>query len=79
VHVSASIISFGGMTIVTVILLAFLAVLFLGLIGFQLLGYRFGARRRAAGRANFAEGTSAVETSLFALLGLLIAFSISGG
>jgi hypothetical protein len=79
VHVSASIISFGAMTIVTVIFLAFLVVLFLGLIGFQLLGYRFGARRRAAGRANFAEGTSAIETSLFALLGLLIAFSISGG
>ncbi len=67
------------MTIVTVIFLAFLAVLFLGLIGFQLLGYRFGARRRAAGRVGFGEGTSAIETSLFALLGLLIAFSISGG
>jgi hypothetical protein len=67
------------MTIVTVIFLAFLAVLFSGLMGFQLLGYRFGARRRAAGRVGFGEGTSAIETSLFALLGLLIAFSISGG
>jgi len=67
------------MTIVTVILLVFLAVLFLGMVGLQLLGYHFGARRRATGWLGFGEGTSAVETSLFALLGLLIAFSISGG
>jgi hypothetical protein len=67
------------MTIVTATFLAFLLVLFLALIGLQLLGYRFGARRRARGWVGFGEGTSAIETSLFALLGLLIAFSISGG
>ncbi len=67
------------MTIVTAIFLVFLLVLFLCLVGSQLLGYRFGARRHAGGRVGFGEGTSAIETSLFALLGLLIAFSISGG
>ena len=67
------------MSIVTAMFLAFLVVLFLGLIGLQLLGYHFGARRRAGGWVGFGEGTSAVETSLFALLGLLSAFSISGG
>ena len=58
-----------------------LLVLFVGLVGFQLLGHHFGLQWRARARSGdgLRGGTSAVEASLFALLGLLIAFTISGG
>ena len=69
------------MTIVTLIFLALLVALFLAMVGCELLGYHLGRRRRAQGWIGFGEGTSAIETSLFALLGLLMftGFSISGG
>jgi hypothetical protein len=63
----------------TAIFLAFLVLLFLGAVGCQLLGYRLGTGWRNRGNDRIGEGASAVEGSLFALLGLLIAFTISGG
>lgn len=69
------------MSVVTAIFFMGLLVLFVGFVGFQLLGHHFGVKWRARARwgDGFGEGTSAVEASLFALLGLLIAFTISGG
>jgi len=61
------------------IFLAVLLLLFVGAVACQLLGHRFGARRLERGEAARGEGTSAIEASLFALLGLLIAFEVSGG
>jgi uncharacterized membrane protein YeiB len=66
-------------TVATAIFLAFLVVVFLFSVGFQILGHHVGARWRAHGRGGYSESTSAIQTSLFALLGLLIAFTISGG
>jgi hypothetical protein len=63
----------------TAIFLMVLLVLFVGLVGFQLLGHHVGVQWRARSGDGFREGTSAVEASLFALLGLLIAFTVSGG
>ena len=59
--------------------LVFLLLLFAGLIGCQLLGYRVAHGRRTRGVSALGEGTTAVTGSLFALLGLLIAFAIAGG
>ncbi|HEY7376418.1 MAG TPA: DUF4239 domain-containing protein [Polyangia bacterium] len=59
--------------------LVFLLLLFAGMVGCQLLGYRVAHERRARGVPPLGDGTTAVTGSLFALLGLLIAFSISGG
>jgi hypothetical protein len=56
---------------------AVLAVLFLGMIGMQLLGWHFGARRLARGLGG-QEGTGTIDGALFALLGLLVAFTLSG-
>jgi hypothetical protein len=58
--------------------LATLVVVFVGMVGFQLLGHRVGARRLEGGPGGFGEGTTAVEGSLYALLGLLVAFTFSG-
>jgi hypothetical protein len=63
----------------TAIFLGFLMVIFLSSIGFQLLGHHAGMRWRARGLSGDTEATSAIQASLFGLLGLLIAFSISGG
>lgn len=63
----------------TLIFLGFLVVVFLSSIGFQLLGHHAGQRWRTRGVAGYIDATSAIQASLFALLGLLIAFSISGG
>src|SRR5262245_35211929 len=63
----------------TTIFLLFLVVLFGGIVGCQLLGHRIGAGQRARGRGTFGEGTTAVQGSVFALLGLLVAFTIAGG
>jgi len=60
-------------------LFVFLALLFAGIVGCQLLGHRIGRARRARGVPGFGEGSTAVQGSLFALLGLLVAFAISGG
>ena len=63
----------------TAILFLFLVVLFAAIVGWQLLGFRIARQRRASGTADLGKGTTAVTGSLFALLGLLVAFSISGG
>jgi hypothetical protein len=60
-------------------LLGILAVLFIGMLGFETLGQTLGARRLARGDPPTGEGNAAIEASLFALLGLLVAFTISGG
>src|SRR4051812_23512978 len=51
---------------------------FVGIVVFLWLGRRMGRRRLAAGEQGGGEGTGAVEAALFALLGLLVAFSFSG-
>jgi hypothetical protein len=66
-------------TLATAIFFLFLVVVFLFSVGFQLLGHHVGTEWRALGRGGYSEATSAIQTSLFALLGLLIAFTISGG
>lgn len=63
----------------TAILFLFLVILFAAIVGCQLLGFRVARQRRAHGSADTGKGTTAVTGSLFALLGLLIAFTISGG
>jgi hypothetical protein len=50
--------------------------LFAGLWAMQLYGYRVGTRWARAGRET--EGTGAVEGALFALLGLMFAFTFAG-
>ena len=69
------------MTAATAILLMVLVVLFVGLVAFQLLGHHLGVQWRAhtSPGGGFGGGTSAVEASLFAILGLLLAFTIAGG
>jgi len=62
-----------------VIFLAFLLLLFAGIAGCQLLGFRIAKQRRTHGDPGLNKGTTAVQGSLFALLGLLVAFTISGG
>lgn len=44
----------------------------------QIAGHRYGARRMVRGSVASSEGTAAVEAALFALLGLLLAFTLSG-
>ncbi|HMF44754.1 MAG TPA: DUF4239 domain-containing protein [Polyangia bacterium] len=63
----------------TAIFFVFLVVLFAAIVGCQLLGFRLARQRRANGASAFGKGTTAVTGSLFALLGLLVAFTISGG
>jgi hypothetical protein len=53
-----------------------LAVL-VGMVGFQLLGRRF-AEQRPRGEGARGSGPAAIEAAVFALLGLLVAFSFSG-
>jgi hypothetical protein len=54
-----------------------LAVL-VSMVVFQLLGRRFATRRGAPGEGPSGTGVAAIEASVFALLGLLVAFSFSG-
>jgi hypothetical protein len=65
--------------LVTAVFLGFLTVLFGGMLVLQMFGQHLGARRLARGQTTSGEGNAAIEASLFALLGLLIAFTISGG
>ena len=52
--------------------------LFLGMLVMLDLGRRFGIRQRRSFGEHHAEGLSAVEGAVFALLGLLVAFTFSG-
>jgi hypothetical protein len=59
------------------LLFGVLAALFLVTVALQLAGYRIGQRHRKHPERP-SEGTAAVEGAIFALLGLLIAFTFSG-
>jgi uncharacterized membrane protein YeiB len=63
----------------TTIFLAFLMLVFLAGVGLQLLGHHVGTGWRTRGMTGLGEATTAIQASLFALLGLLIAFTVSGG
>jgi hypothetical protein len=56
----------------------FLVLLFAAIVGSQYLGYRVAKQRRALA-GSLPKGTATVQGSLFALLGLMVAFTISGG
>jgi len=64
--------------LVNVLFFGVLALLFLAMVGMQIAGHHYGIRRAAGELLGSSEGTSAVEASLFALLGLLVAFTFSG-
>ena len=55
-----------------------LALLFLGIVAMQIAGHHYGVRRAGGEPLGGSEGTAAVEATLFALLGLLVAFTFSG-
>jgi hypothetical protein len=55
-----------------------LTLLFLGMIGMQIAGHRYGLRRGSDELFGSSEGTAAVEAALYALLGLFVAFTFSG-
>jgi hypothetical protein len=67
------------MLLATMIFLAFLAALFAGMVGFLALGHHLGVQQLEHHPELRGEGNTAIETALFALLGLLVAFTISGG
>lgn len=63
----------------TILMAAVLAVgLFFGIVAMLELGRRLGIRRLASDPAGAQAGTGAVEGAVFALVGLLIAFTFSG-
>jgi hypothetical protein len=55
-----------------------LGALFLGMMAMQIAGHHYGTRRIARVPLASSEGTAAVEAVLFAMLGLLLAFTFSG-
>jgi hypothetical protein len=65
------------MKVVMILYAVIIGSLFVGLVAFQGLG-RSIAVKRGGSNTTFLEGYSAVENALFALLGLLIAFTFSG-
>jgi hypothetical protein len=67
------------MLLATIVFLAFLAVLFAGMVGFLALGHHLGLEQLDRHPELRGEGNTAIEAALFALLGLLVAFTISGG
>jgi hypothetical protein len=56
---------------------AIMALLFLAMLGMALIGHRYGRRQLARRGDSAATGTGIVEGALFALLGLLIAFTFA--
>jgi hypothetical protein len=64
--------------LVNVIFFGVLALLFVGMVAMQIAGHHYGIRRADGGSAGSSEGTAAVEATLFAMLGLLVAFTFSG-
>ncbi len=65
-------------TLVMILYAVIVGSLFAGLVAFQGLGRNIGVKRAGQEKASFLEGYDAVENALFALLGLLIAFTFSG-
>lgn len=64
--------------LVNVIFFGVLALLFLGMVVMQIAGHHYALRRRENDPVAGSEGTAAVEAALYALLGLLVAFTFSG-
>jgi hypothetical protein len=48
------------------------------MVAMQIAGHRYGVRRKDGESGGSSEGTAAVEATLFAMLGLLVAFTFSG-
>jgi hypothetical protein len=65
--------------LVKAIFFGVLALLFLGMVVMQMAGHHYALRRQENDPVAGSEGTAAVEASLYALLGLLVAFTFSGG
>jgi hypothetical protein len=66
------------MKLVMILYAVIVGSLFAGLVAFQRLGRNIAVKRAGAGDAGLSEGYGTVENALFALLGLLIAFTFSG-
>lgn len=64
--------------LVNLLFFAMLGVLFLGMVAMQIAGHHYGVRRASGESGVSSEGTAAVEATLFAMLGLLVAFTFSG-
>jgi hypothetical protein len=64
--------------LVNAVFFAVLAFLFLGMIVMQVAGHRYTLHQRENAPVAGSEGTAAVEAALYALLGLLVAFTFSG-
>jgi hypothetical protein len=64
--------------IFTLLAFAFAGVLFCGMLVFQDVGRRIGAKRLASDPGGAHAGAGVVEASVFGLLGLLLAFTFSG-
>jgi hypothetical protein len=65
--------------LVNLIFFGLLGFLFLGMVAMQIAGHHYALRRQENDPVAGSEGTAAVEASLYALLGLLVAFTFSGG
>jgi hypothetical protein len=63
----------------TALFSALFVLIFLASVGLQLIGHRLGTRWQPQGRGGYGGATTSITTSLFAMLGLLVAFEISGG
>jgi hypothetical protein len=64
--------------LVNLVFFGVLALLFVGMVAMQIAGHRYGIHRKDGDAAASSEGTAAVEATLFAMLGLLVAFTFSG-
>jgi len=64
--------------LVNVVFFGVLAALFLGMVALQIAGHHYALRRQENDPVAGSEGATAVETALYALLGLLVAFTFSG-
>jgi hypothetical protein len=65
-------------TVVQLIFVAMSLLVFVGTVAFQLWGRHYAAKRPDQPSGLVGAGSSAIEASVFALLGLLVAFSFSG-
>jgi hypothetical protein len=64
--------------LLNVILFGVLALLFVGMVALQLAGHHYALRRHENDPIAGSDGTAAVEAALYALLGLMVAFTFSG-
>jgi hypothetical protein len=64
--------------LVRVVFFGVLALLFLGMVALQIAGHHYALHRHENDPVAGSEGATAVEAALYALLGLLVAFTFSG-